>query len=408
MPNKPLDDLLYRSERYARLRNGHVFAYTTSDQLVCVDCDARRLVWKFTAPSGCVLSGNAFLGGALYVACSNGELYALDETNGKALWSLSYGDNLGVPVVVGEQPRYAPRLTGQEANPWLQDAPKASGLWRRILDGVFGAQPTPAASTWDQTLSRLGKRAEPEGDPYRSATHPEEQRPKSDARLFLFDSLGLKELSPFDGAVLRRRGFDWESPLVAAHGESLCVLDLSEAAFWALDVVSWQEQWARSFDIISTRGPLWVLGEKLALTTERALHAFSMEDGRPIWRAEVLARELVTHEEDPSLAWLLTDDDLLCALDTRTGATAQLATTRGALGLASYQKQLFIYLPDAIEVFDAMTGDDLRRLSLPGEALGGISVADGQIFLSRLEDGVRSLYSLSLRDDRFSLWKAPV
>lgn len=426
MPSDRLYDIWYRSERRVRVSGERVFAYYGCEQLLCLQRATGQLLWKFVAPPGCVLSGSASLSGSLFVACNNGELHALHEKTGAHLWTISYNAGLGVPVVVGLPTKGAPLITAgllpfsteeirvaeiQPISPAskedIEQSQASLGFWRKLWYNFFGASLYEAASrsSWDQALTRLQQGQGVYEDPYRTAARPEPAREISEARLFLFDHLGVKELSPFDGAVLRRQRFGWESPFVYAKGELLGVLDMSETVFWALEATSWQERWGRSFDMISTRGPLWGLGEAFLLCTERSLKSFSVEDGHQRWRAELMPKELVSNQDDPGRAWVLTDDEQLFLLNASTGESQRLASAPGAQGIAVFGERLFLHLSDSLDALDATTGAILQHLSLPGEARYGLSVSEGQLFFEREEVGSRYLYSLSLRED-LSPWKS--
>lgn len=213
-----------------------------------LDRETGAVIWTFTDAKGFFMGKAAESNGVVYVPCNDGDLYALDSSNGELLWTFETDDYLwSQPQVVGDVIYFG----SMDHNVYAVST-SGSELWFKELSGAVNVTPVVNADGSALFAGSMGKQ--------------------------------MVALDTENGEIIW--SFDTEFSL---WGDVLLIDNLlyftdSGGNIFALDTDTWEARQLTEF-AGSVVGGLALIEEGFVLTTEEGIVKAFNFDGSPKWEA---------------------------------------------------------------------------------------------------------------------------
>ena len=312
-------------------------------------------LWQFSVP-GMAMTAPTVSDGVLYVGADDGNVYALDATDGGPIWTFETDDVVRSPAVESDGIVYA----GSNDNMlYALDADTGDLLWQHDTGSPVQYPPLVGGGiVYVPTMSQGGRNIHA-----LDAASGAEQWVAS-------------QYYPFDTG--------WESGIGAAlAGDSLLAID-DQGGLHSLNAQTGELNWSFRGDVRTDTPPV-AIGDVAYVTAVNTAYALDLATGEELWKYSTgmfPARGFAPVIDEGM--YFFAPDDHIYGLNTATGAEEWIF---GLILMANTQpvaaeSMVYVTSEDGLlYAFDQATGLEQWLFVQPGNTLQSLEVADGVLYL---------------------------
>ena len=312
-------------------------------------------LWQFSVP-GWAMSAPTVSDGTVYVGADDGNVYALDASNGALLWTFQAGDAIRSPAVISDGVVYA---GSNDNNLYALDADTGDLLWQHDTGSPVQYAPLVGnGAVFVPTISQGGRNI-----------HALDAA--SGAELWI-----ASQYYPFDTG--------WESGIGAALANDTLLAIGDGGELHALNSQTGETVWSFQGDTRTDTPPVPV-GDVVYATAVNTAYALDLETGAELWNFStgMFPARGFAPVIDGGM-YLFAPDDHIYGLDIATGEQAWIfgLTLMASTAPAASQGTAYVASEDGIlYAVDQVTGHDQWLFVQVGNMLQSLEVADGVLYL---------------------------
>ena len=313
-------------------------------------------LWQFSVP-GWAMNAPTVSDGRVYVGADDGNVYALDATNGAPLWTFETGDVIRSPAVVSGGIVYA----GSNDNMlYALDAATGDLLWQHDTGSPVQYAPLVGDdAVYVPTMSEGGR------------------------KIHALDAASGAELL---GRASQYFPFDtgWESGIGAAlAGDTLLMID-DQGGLQAVNTQTGESVWSFRGEV-GTDTPPVAIGDVVYVTAVNTAHALDIETGEELWKFStgMFPARGFAPVIDGGM-YFFAPDLHIYGLDTTTGEQAWIFGLDSMASTAPVVSEGTLYVASEeglLYAMDQSTGSDRWVTALLGNMLQSLEVVDGVLYL---------------------------
>ena len=326
-------------------------------------------LWQFGVP-GWAMTAPTVLDGKVYVGADDGNVYALDATDGAPLWTYETGDVVRSTAVVSNGVVY---VGSNDSNLYALDAATGDLLWQHDTGSPVQYAPLVGGGTvYVPTVSEGGRKI-----------HALEA--SSGAELWV-----ATPYYPFDTG--------WESGIGAAlAGDTLLVID-DQGGLQALNAETGESIWSFQGDV-GTDTPPVAIGDVVYVTAVNTAYALDVETGEELWKFSTgtfPARGFAPVIDEGM--YFFAPDLHIYGLDAETGEQVWIFGLDEMAGTAPAVADGTVYVASPTSILfalDQQTGDVLWSFSSLMNTLESLEAADGVLYVESSDGNLLAFDALT-------------